>query len=184
MNKDETLEKDPQEEGSSNDKTQEKENSVDEKPEELTDLEKSEKEVAEWKDKFLRLHAEFDNFRKRNAKERIELIQSAGSEVIREMLSVVDDLDRAMAANEANEDIEAVKHGFSLIQQKMNNLLLSKGLKPMDAKGKEFNTDWHEAISQIPAPSKKLRGKVLDVVERGYLLNDRVLRYAKVVVGQ
>lgn len=184
MNKDETLEKDQQAEGADENVEQNDDQQVREESAENNELEQAVQEAADWKDKYLRLHAEFDNFRKRNSKERIELIQTAGSDVIREMLTVLDDFDRAISANESNEDINAVKEGFELIQKKMMNQLKSKGLKPMDAIGKEFNTDWHEAITQIPAPSKKMRGKVVDVVEKGYLLNDRVIRYAKVVVGQ
>ncbi|NNE56440.1 MAG: nucleotide exchange factor GrpE [Flavobacteriales bacterium] len=151
---------------------------------EVDELTQMKEELAVWKDKFVRLHAEFDNFRKRNARERLDLIKTAGQDVILEIIPTLDDFERAMKANEQNEDIEAVKEGFSLIHNKLLRTLESKGVKPMDAMGKEFNTDHHEAITQIPAPSKKMRGKVVDVIERGYFLNDAVLRYAKVVVGQ
>lgn len=143
-----------------------------------------EEEMAQMRDKYVRLHAEFDNFRKRNAKERMELINTAGRDVILNLLPVIDDFDRAIQANETNDDIKAVKEGLLLIQQKMFRTLETKGVKAMDSVGKKFDTDHHEAITQIPAPSKKLRGKVVDVVEKGYFLNDSVLRYAKVVVGQ
>lgn len=143
-----------------------------------------EEEVAAWKDKYMRLHAEFDNFRKRTIREKGDIIRGASSELIANLLPVLDDFDRAIAANEDNEDIVAVKEGFNLIHHKLYNQLQQKGLKPMDSKGKAFDVDEHEALTQIPAPSDDLKGKVVDVVEKGYLLNDRILRYAKVVVGQ
>lgn len=134
-------------------------------------------------DKFLRLYSEFDNFKKRNVRERMDLIKSAGSDVLRSILPVLDDFDRAIKANESAEDIKAVKEGFSLINQKLFTLLESKGLKKMDVKGQPLDTDLHEAITQIPAPSDDLKGKVVDVIENGYYLNDGVLRHAKVIVG-
>ena len=150
----------------------------------LDEMEQLKVELAEMKNKYVRLHAEFDNFRKRNARERVELIKNASQSVLSEMLPVLDDFDRAAKANEDNDDIKAVKEGFHLIHNKMFKVLEANGLKPMDAMGKAFDTDVHEAITQIPAPSKKMRGKVVDVIEKGYMLNDSVLRYAKVVVGQ
>ena len=144
----------------------------------------AEQELAVWKDKYLRLHAEFDNFRKRSHQEPADLRANAGAGVIKDLLPVVDDFDRAIAANADNEDIDAVKEGFVLIQQKMLNLLQQKGLTPMDSLGKPFDVDEHEALTQIPAPTEDQKGKVVDVSEKGYLLNDRILRYAKVVVGQ
>ena len=139
-------------------------------------------ELGEWKNKYLRLHAEFDNFRKRTIKERSDLIKNAGSDVIAHILPVVDDFDRAVAANEDNADIDAVKEGFVLIQHKLLGLLEQRGLKPMDAKGKDFDTDHHEAITQFPG-DEAMKNKVVDVVEKGYFLNESVLRFAKVVVG-
>ena len=147
-------------------------------------LEVAEEETAEWKDKYMRIYAEFDNFRKRNAKERIELIKSASSNVLKEIIPVLDDLDRAMTANETNEDITAVKEGFELIKSKTFKVLESQGLKAMDAVGKTFDVENHEAITNIPAPSDDMKNKVVDVIEKGYFLNDKVLRFAKVVVGQ
>jgi len=191
MNKDETVDKDEREavnpeaqtEDNNAENTDNTDTSEDIQEEEKDPIEVLQYEVADWKNKYLRLHAEFDNFRKRNSKERIELIRNAGSDVISHMITVLDDFDRAFSANENNTDAEALKEGFSLIQQKMFRTLESKGLKPMDAIGKDFNTDHHEAITQIPAPKKKQKGQVLDVVEKGYFLNDSVLRFAKVVVG-
>ncbi|MCB0793412.1 MAG: nucleotide exchange factor GrpE [Flavobacteriales bacterium] len=135
-------------------------------------------------DKYVRLFAEFDNFRKRTAKERLDLLQMAGAETMRNILPVLDDLQRAMTNNESSDDLKVVKEGFSLIDQKLRNILGAKGLKAMESYGKEFDPDWHEAISKAPAPSHDLKGKVIDVVEPGYTLNDKVLRYAKVVVGE
>lgn len=150
----------------------------------LSPEEKLAAEAVEWKDKYARLYAEFDNFRKRTSRERVELIKSAGSDVISEMLPVLDDFDRAMKANETNEDIKAVKEGFNLIRTKLNHTLEGKGLKAMNSMEQPFDTEYHEAITNIPAPSDHLKGKVVDVVTSGYFLNDTVLRYAQVVVGQ
>jgi molecular chaperone GrpE len=146
--------------------------------------EQLEAELAEMKDKYTRLFAEFDNFRKRTAKERIGLINNAGADVIKNLLPVLDDFDRAKKANEGSEDASAVKEGFDLIHNKFFRLLEQKGLKPMDSQGKPFDTEYHEAITDIPAPSEDLKGKVVDVIEPGYFMNDTVLRYAKVVVGK
>lgn len=155
----------------------------DENSDNVSPLEKAQQESAEWKDKYLRLYAEFDNFRKRNAKERIDLIKSASSDVLRDIIPILDDLDRAIVANEANEDIDAVKEGFSLIKSKTFKVLESKGLVAMDSIGKPFDVENHEAITNIPAPTDDMKNKVVDVIEKGYLLNDKVLRFAKVVVG-
>lgn len=136
-------------------------------------------------DKHVRLFAEFDNFRKRTAKERLELIQFAGENTLKAVLPVVDDFDRAVANNEKVNDVEAVKEGMKLIQQKLLHILASQGLKPMPhAQGEAFDTDRHEAITKAPAPSTDLKGKVMEVVENGYTLHDKVVRYAKVVVGE
>ncbi len=141
-------------------------------------------EATEWKDKYLRLAAEFDNFRKRSMRERSELVVSASSDMIKEMLTILDDFDRAIKANESVEDIEVIKEGFALIHQKLYNKLESKGLKPLESLGKDFDTDFHEAITQIPAPTVDLVGKVVNEVEKGYILNDKVIRFSKVIIGQ
>ncbi|MFZ6051682.1 nucleotide exchange factor GrpE [Halocola ammonii] len=141
-------------------------------------------EVAAWQDKYMRLHAEFDNFRKRNNKERLDLIKNASGDVLQELLPIVDDFERAIKANEEIEDVESLKEGYHLIHNKLLRALEAKGLKPMNSQGEPFDTDLHEAITNIEAPSEDLKGKVVDVVEKGYYLNDRVLRYAKVVVGK
>ena len=135
-------------------------------------------------DKYLRLYAEFDNYKRRTAKERIELFKTANADVIKSMLSVLDDFDRAKKSMEIAKDIEAVKEGIQLIHHKLKSTLQSQGLTEMESVvGKTFDTDLHEAITNVPAPSEDLKGKVMDEVEKGYLLNEKVIRYAKVVVG-
>lgn len=139
--------------------------------------------LAELNDKFLRQAAEFENFKRRNAKERIELIQTAGRDVITDLLDVIDDSDRAQKQMENTKDIEQIKEGILLIFSKLRNTLTAKGLKPMDAMGKDFNPDLHEAIAEIEA-GDEMKGKVIDEVQKGYYLNDKIIRYAKVVVGK
>ena len=151
---------------------------------EESESEKVQQEAAEWKDKYLRLVAEFDNFRKRNAKERLELIQTAGKDVIVSLLDVLDDSERAQKQLETSNDAAASKEGVLLVFNKLRNPLQSRGLKPMNSTGQEFNPDLHEAITEIPAPSKQLEGKVVDEVQKGYYLNDKIIRFAKVVVGK
>lgn len=136
----------------------------------------------EWRDKYLRLYAEFDNFRKRTMRERGDLVRSAGRDLMEALLPVLDDFERAMAAAEG-QGVEQDMEGTKLIVQKMRGILESKGLKRMEAKGAEFDIDLHEAIAQVPAPEADKKGKVIDVVEPGYKLHDTVLRFAKVVVG-
>lgn len=147
-------------------------------------VEKLQDELAQQKDKYLRLFADFDNFKRRNAKERIELISTAGKEVITSLLDVLDDSERAEKVLEKSTDVDAVKEGVKLVFQKLRTLLEQKGLKPMTSIGKEFNADLHEAITEIPAPAPNMQGKVIDEVQKGYLLNDKIIRYAKVVVGK
>lgn len=151
---------------------------------EVSELEKLEVELADMKDKYLRQAAEFDNFRKRTAKERLEMIQTAGKEVIGQLLEVLDDMERAEKQMESSEDLPALKEGAYLIFNKLRNVLQGRGLKAMNAKGTEFNPDLHEAITEIPAPSPEWVGKVIDEVEKGYYLNDKIIRFAKVVVGK
>jgi molecular chaperone GrpE len=145
-------------------------------------LKKLQDELAEAKDKYVRLYAEFDNFRRRSAKEKLEMIQSANEQLLKSMLSVTDDFERAEKSFQDKNDKEA--EGFFLIQNKFKKILEQYSVKAMEfGKETDFNPDLHEAITQIPAPSEKLKGKVVDVVEKGYLLNDKVIRFAKVVVG-
>jgi len=147
-------------------------------------VEKLKIEVQEAKDKYLRLYSEFENFRRRTAKERLNLISTANEELMTALLPVMDDFERAQKALEESEDHKASKEGFDLIYNKFNNILKQKGLKPMEGKaGTEFNTEFHEAISQIPVEKKKLKGKIIDVVEKGYYLDEKVIRFAKVVIG-
>jgi molecular chaperone GrpE len=148
------------------------------------DIQNLENQIAELKDKHLRLFSEFDNYRKRTSKERVELFKTAHADLMLELLPVLDDFDRAMKSFEDAKDIEAVKEGVKLIHSKLQNTLEKKGLKNMDAQGKDFDTDFHEAITEIPAPTEDLKSKVVDVVEKGYTLNDKVIRFAKVVVGK
>jgi molecular chaperone GrpE len=142
-------------------------------------------ELDEVKDKYVRLVAEFENFRKRTAKERIEMVQTAGKDVIQALLPVLDDNERAMKTIETATDVAAVKEGMSLVMTKLSNILTHKGLKQMEnTVGSEFNAELHEAITEIPAPTEDMQGKVIDVLEPGYYLNDKLIRYAKVVVGK
>jgi molecular chaperone GrpE len=137
--------------------------------------------LEEEKKKYLYLVAEFDTFRRRTSKERLEMMQTAGKEVITSLLEVLDDADRAeIELKKNNKEDEGVK----LVFHKLRSLLQSRGLKAMEAKGKEFNVDMHEAITEIPAPTEEMKGKVVDEIEKGYLLNDKIIRFAKVVVGK
>lgn len=150
---------------------------------ELSEEEKLKAESAEWNNKYLRLYAEFDNFKRRTSKERLDLMQMAGKDVIVELLTVLDDFERAQKSMETATDIEAVKEGVNLVHLKLKNLLTSKGLKEMNAIGTEFDADLHEGITNIPAPTDNLKGKVIDELEKGYYLNDKVIRFAKVIIG-
>jgi molecular chaperone GrpE len=147
------------------------------------EVEKLTAQVEDLKDKYLRQVAEFDNFRRRTAKERLELVQTAGKDVIVSLLDVLDDCDRAEKQLQ-KEPGNAAKEGVQLVFTKLRNTLQSKGLKPMQTIGTEFNPDNHEAITEIPAPTEELKGKVVDEVVKGYYLNDKIIRFAKVVVGK
>ena len=149
-----------------------------------TEVDKLQKEIAGWKDKYVRQIAEFDNFRKRNAKERLELMQTAGKEVITDLLDVLDDCDRAQKQIENSQDLKIIKEGVSLVFNKLRNTLNAKGLKAMETIGTHFNPDLHESITEIPAPTENLKEKVVDEVTKGYYLNDKIIRHAKVVVGK
>ncbi|MEY3416253.1 MAG: hypothetical protein RL711_1695 [Bacteroidota bacterium] len=150
---------------------------------ELSETEKLQAEVLELKDKFLRLQAEFDNFRRRTAKERLDLISTASKDLVANLIPVLDDFERATKTMETATDIDAVKEGVTLVYSKFYKILEAKGLKPMNSTGEAFNPEIHEAITQIPAPSDDLKGKVVDEVEKGYYLNETVVRFAKVVIG-
>ncbi len=155
-----------------------------EEAEELSPEEKLQIELAEAKDKYLRLYSEFENFRRRNAKERLDLVKTASSDLMTELLPIVDDFERANQANEKQEDIEAVKEGFNLINSKLYKTLEGKGLKVMETeKGTDFDADLHEAVTQFPVEEDDLKGKIIDTVEKGYYLGEKVIRFAKVVIG-
>jgi molecular chaperone GrpE len=151
---------------------------------EETELEKAKAETEEYKDKYMRLVAEFDNFRKRNAKERVELIQTASKDVVQSLLEVLDDCGRAQKQMETSEDLPMIKQGVMLVFNKLQATLKNKGLKQMETMNVDFDADLHEAITEIPAPNEAMVGKVIDVIEPGYYLNDKLIRYAKVVVGK
>ena len=145
--------------------------------------EKLQAELEEQKDKYLRLFAEFDNFKRRNAKERIELVQTAGKDVIISLLEVMDDFDRAEKQMQNSDDAAAIKEGIGLVFNKLKNTLAGKGLKPMQSINTEFDVEKHEAITEVPV-ADDMKGKVVDEVEKGYYLNNKIIRFAKVVVGR
>jgi molecular chaperone GrpE len=149
-----------------------------ENPEELL-----KQELALANDKYIRLYSEFDNFRRRTAKEKIDLMNNGAADFFKMMLPVVDDFERALKSINDASDVDALKQGVDLIYTKFKNTLTAKGLKEMESKEQPFDADLHEAITQIPAPTADLKGKVVDELEKGYYLNDKVIRYAKVVVG-
>lgn len=149
----------------------------------FSDEDKLKAEATEWHNKYLRLYAEFDNFKRRTSKERLELIQIANKDVIADLLTVLDDFERAKKSIDTSTDIVSVKEGVTLIQHKLKSILNQKGLKEMESLGQVFNADMHEGITSIPAPSEKLKGKVVDELEKGYFLNDKVIRFAKVIIG-
>lgn len=147
-------------------------------------IEKLENDLADLKDRHVRLQAEFDNFRKRTLKEKTELIKSGGESVLMNIIPVVDDLDRALASFADVEEENPFKQGVTLIYNKFQEFLKQNGVKEIEAKEKDFDTDLHEAIVKIPAPTEEMKGKVVDVVQKGYQLHDKVIRFAKVVVGE
>lgn len=148
------------------------------------ELEKAQEEIEEQKDKYLRLSAEFDNYRKRTMKEKAELILNGGEKSLSSILPVVDDFERAIKTMETTTDVNAVKEGVELIYNKFMAVLAQNGVKVIETKDQPLDTDYHEAIAVIPAPSEAQKGKILDCVQTGYTLNDKVLRHAKVVVGE
>ena len=148
-------------------------------------LQRLEDELAESKDKYLRLYSEFENFRRRTAKEKLEMVQTANEDLMQALVPIIDDFERAEKSFEDEKtDLKAAKEGVQLIYNKLKKALEQKGLKAMEGKeGMDFDPEFHEAITQIPAPKKSLKGKVVDVVEKGYMLKEKVIRYAKVVIG-
>lgn len=167
---------------------EQKQSETDENPEtessEQDELSVLKNELEELKDKHLRLQAEFDNYRRRTLKEKAELISSAGEKVLKDLLPVIDDLDRAMESTATAQDIDAVREGLDLIVNKFQNFLKTNGVSEIEAKEQDFDADKHEAVTKFPAPSEDLKGKVIDVVQKGYTLNGKVMRFAKVVVGE
>ena len=156
-----------------------------EKEAELSELEKKDLEIQALNDKHLRLYSEFDNFRRRTQKEKLELYKTAGEDVFKSLLPVMDDFERAKKSMEETKDYDSLKEGVDLIYNKLLQVFKANGVEPMkDIVGNEFDSEIHEAITQIPAPDKKLKGKVVDVVEQGYTLKEKVIRFAKVVVGK
>jgi molecular chaperone GrpE len=139
--------------------------------------------IAVWRDKYMRLQAEFDNYRKRTLREKMDLVASGGADVIKSMLSVLDDMHRAVAASEKSEDIAALREGEKLVLQKFEEALRQKNVTEIEVQDKDFDPDFHEAVARFAAGEDK-KGKIIDVVQRGYMLGDKVLRYAKVVVGE
>ena len=139
--------------------------------------------IAVWRDKYMRLQAEFDNYRKRTLREKMDLVASGGADVIKSMLSVLDDMYRAVAASEKSEDIAALREGEKLVLQKFEEALRQKNVTEIEVQDKDFDPDFHEAVARFAAGEDK-KGKIIDVVQRGYMLGDKVLRYAKVVVGE
>lgn len=171
-----------------NDKKAKKETKKDAPSNEIEKLQERidalEAENEEQKDKFLRLFAEFENFKKRNTKERIELIKTAAQDTISTILPVLDDFDRAKKSAEDESTDEHISEGILMVYNKLYKVLESKGLKPMDTEGVVFDPELHEAITEIPAPTEDMKAKVIDTIEKGYLLNDKIIRFAKVVVGK
>ena len=154
------------------------------KAEKVSALDKAKQEAHEWHDKYLRLSAEFDNYRKRTLKEKADLLRIANEDLLKDILAVIDDFERGIDTLDKSEDLDALKEGIHLIYNKFGDFIKQQGLKEIEAMGKPFDLDYHEAVTKIPAPSEKLKGSIVDVIEKGYILNDKVVRYAKVVVGE
>lgn len=155
------------------------------KEKELTHkLQVAEQKAKEFEDKYVRLSAEFDNYRKRTLKEKMDLTKTAGEDLLVKILPVVDDFERGMKNLNESQNIEGVKEGIALIYNKFKDFLNQNGVKEIEAMGTDFDIDLHDAVTKIPAPDKKLKGKVVDVIEKGYILFDKVIRYSKVVIGE
>jgi molecular chaperone GrpE len=148
------------------------------------EMDQIKQQLSDMNDKNLRLMAEFDNFRKRTAKERLELIKTAGERVLVDLLPLVDDFERAQKAMETSEDVNAVKEGVELIYNKFISFLIQNGVKAIPTENVAFDTEYHEAITTFPAPSEDLKGKIIDCVSKGYTMNEKVIRFSKVVVGE
>jgi molecular chaperone GrpE len=166
-----------------NSDVQQEVNEAEVKEPQVSDIDRLTAELADSKEKYLRLYADFENLRRRTAKEKLEYIKSANEDIIKVILPVIDDFERAQKSSANVEDPSVVKEGMQLIYNKLYKTLEQKGLKPMESVGKSFDPDLHESITQIPAPKEDLKGKVIDELEKGYFLNDKVLRFAKVIIG-
>jgi len=147
------------------------------------ELIEAKEKIAEINDKYLRLYSEFDNFRRRTIKEKSDIYKTAGEDVIISIISIVDDFERALKATEATEENKAHREGLELIYNRFLSILNQKNVKEIECIGKEFDTDLHEALTKIPAPTEDMKGKIIDAIEKGYTMNDKVIRFAKVVVG-
>ncbi len=172
-------EKDPKDQVENQTEEKSTEETNEEKTSFSTESESATDELAELKDKYLRLYSDFENFRKRTAKEKIELIQTASEDLIKDLLPAIDDYERALANAPEGE----ISEGIQLIFSKIQSTLQTKGLKELEAKGETFNADFHDCITQFPAPNESDKGKVIEVIEKGYTLHEKVIRFAKVVVG-
>lgn len=164
--------------------TDESEEEVQEEDNPLSKEEELEIELAEAKDKYIRLFAEFDNFKKRTVKERLDIINTAGRDMMTALLPVLDDFDRAKQSADDENSEEVFSEGVSLVYNKLHGMLKNKGLQAMETNGADFDPELHEAITEIPAPTDDMKGKVIDTIEKGYTLNDKIIRHAKVVVGK
>lgn len=180
----ETPDVSPEHEDSASGKKETKKEKAHKKTKAEEQLEKTEHELIDLKDKHIRLQAEFDNYRKRTLKERMELLKTAGEGLLINILPVIDDFDRAIQMLNIVDEESHVKEGVQLIYNKFQEFLKQNGVKEIEAKEKDFDTDLHEAITKIPAPTEELKGKIVDVVQKGYFLNDKVIRFSKVVIGE
>jgi len=176
-----TADKEKQSEEKHDHKKEKKKSKKDKEADKVAELEK---QIEAMNDKYLRLSAEFDNYRRRTLKEKMELTKTAGESILVNILPVIDDFERAIGSMEQGLESTAVKDGVELIYGKFKEFLNQNGVKEIEANGTEFDTDLHEALTKIPAPSDELKGKVVDVIQKGYVLNDKVIRFAKVVVGE
>jgi len=157
---------------------------IEKEPEKTAAEEELTAKLAEMQDRYLRLSAEFDNYRKRNLREKMEMTKSAGESVILKIIPVIDDFDRAILSMADTNDVNAVKAGIELIYSKFSDFLKQSGVMEIESLKQEFNSDLHEAVTKIPAPDESLKGKVIDVIQKGYSLNDKIIRFPKVVVGE
>ncbi|OFX59281.1 MAG: nucleotide exchange factor GrpE [Bacteroidetes bacterium GWB2_41_8] len=180
----ETPEVVEQQEDSAQHKKESKKDKAHKKSKAEEQLEIAESDLLELKDRHIRLQAEFDNYRKRTLKERMELMKTANESLLINILPVIDDFDRAMQTLDLDEDESHVKSGVKLIYNKFQEFLKQNGVKEIEAKEQNFDTDLHEAITKIPAPSEELKGKIVDVVQKGYFLNDKIIRFSKVIIGE